>query len=151
TLEIEGQMFNRARFSPDGRRVVTAGSDSDAQVWDARSGELIQRLQGHASGLWDADFSSDGRYVVTASRSGSVRAWDLDSGEVWPLARGHGDSAYTAQFSPDGDFVLAACFDGTVRLFSVWLDDVLDMAEAMPKRQLTLDEQDRLSRTPAAA
>ncbi len=150
-LKLDGQSFNRARFSPDGRRLVTASGGSDAQIWDVRSGELIQRLQGHASGLWDADFSNDGRYVATASRNGSVRAWDLDSGEVWPLARGKGDSAYAVQFSPDGDFVLVACFDGTLRLFSVWLDDVLDMAEAMPKRQLTLDEQDRLSRSPSAA
>ena len=39
----------RAAFSPDSRRVVTASWDSTARVWEAETGKLIARLEGHTA------------------------------------------------------------------------------------------------------
>src|SRR5689334_5519365 len=36
-----------ARFSPDGRRVVTASLDNGARVWDATPGKLLGDLSEH--------------------------------------------------------------------------------------------------------
>ena len=43
-----------ARFSPNGRHVVTASWDNAARIWDARTGRLERELQGHTGYVNDA-------------------------------------------------------------------------------------------------
>ncbi len=37
----------RASFSPDGARIVTASGDRTARLWDATTGQEIIALRGH--------------------------------------------------------------------------------------------------------
>ncbi len=38
---------NRAAYSPDGTRIVTASDDKTARIWDARTGAQLAVLSGH--------------------------------------------------------------------------------------------------------
>ncbi len=71
-------MVTAARFSADGRRIVTASLDREAHVVDAVSGRRLAVLRGHAGPVLDAAFSADGRSVVTGGRDGCIRVWPLD-------------------------------------------------------------------------
>ena len=62
-----------ARFSPDGRWVVTA-ANRGARI-DARTGLLVLRLQGHEGTLTSAAFAPDGRAIVTGGEDGTVRRY----------------------------------------------------------------------------
>ncbi len=53
-----------ARFSADGRWVVTAGPTA-AGLWKTRDGSLLFFLRGHTQALRTALFSGDGRWIVT--------------------------------------------------------------------------------------
>lgn len=64
-----------ARFSPDGRRIVTASADRTARLWDALTGHPVGVPMRHTKDVW-ALFSSDGRHVVTASDDGTARVWN---------------------------------------------------------------------------
>src|ERR687891_400970 len=66
----------RARFSPDGKSVVTASDDRRATVFDAFSGTVLAELIGHEDTVVDAVFSPDGATVVSASPDGTARLWD---------------------------------------------------------------------------
>ncbi len=66
-----------ATFSPDGVRIVTAGWDGTAKIWDAQSGRELFTLTGYTDALWDAELSLDGRRIVTCSRDGTARIWDV--------------------------------------------------------------------------
>ena len=71
-----------ARFSPDGRWIVTAGPRT-AGLWDARTGEFFAPtgladpfLRGPLRGpISSAVFTPDGLRIVTASGDGTVRTY----------------------------------------------------------------------------
>jgi len=119
--------INHAAFSPDGRRVATAGGEamgsSEACVWDARSGEPITPPMLHPLEVNRVAFSPDGRRVVTASgggevaRGGEAILWDAETGKALSDPLAHGDAVIDAAFSPDGRRVVTASADGTARVW----------------------------------
>ena len=72
---------NRAMFSPDGQRIVTA-VDKSARVWNASSGQLLATLEGDTGGVMSAVFSPDGQRIVTASYRGTAQVWNTSSGQL---------------------------------------------------------------------
>jgi len=46
-----------ARFSPNGKLVVSAGTDCTARVWDVQSGKELKILQGHESQVFTFTFT----------------------------------------------------------------------------------------------
>jgi WD40 repeat protein len=101
--------FGSARFSPDGRRVVTAFGEYPeltAQVWDPETGRLLTLLTGHEGPVASAEFSPDSKRVVTASLDATARVWDTASGKEIRKLVGPKVGLAFAQFSPDGRQVL---------------------------------------------
>src|SRR6185295_5753044 len=67
-----------ARFSADGKYIVTTSADKTARVWDASvgsssSGRLVAELRGHTGAINSARFDRTGRYVVTAGDDKTAR------------------------------------------------------------------------------
>jgi WD40 repeat protein len=108
--------------------IVTAGADHVARLWDARTGEPLHSLEGHAAELACARFSPDGRKIVTCSRNQFVkttvtgrttttktwagadptcRIWDAATGECLLILRFDAKrSARGVVWSPDGTRVV---------------------------------------------
>jgi WD40 repeat protein len=106
-----------ARFSADGRRVLTGSADGSARRWHITDDPAI--LRGHDAGIEHASFASDARRVVTASMDGTVRVWPRD-GKPPTLLRGHREgSSVLAALSPDGARLATAGSDGLARLWAL--------------------------------
>jgi WD40 repeat protein len=105
-------------FSPDGKRLASAGEDRVARLWDAATGELLATCEGHTDKILDAAFSRDGARLVTAASDGTVRQWEADTGRQIgaPYERHIGEVA-AAVYSPDGQWVASAGTDRTVRVW----------------------------------
>ena len=107
------------RFSPDGSRLVTAGKDGTARVWDAAGGRCLQVLDHKGTEVNSAAFSPDGKSVATASDDGFVRLWDVASCAVKRrFSPPHTDEAYAALFTPDGKRLVSASRDGRLVVWS---------------------------------
>jgi WD40 repeat protein len=78
-VELRGHTrpINNAKFSPDGRLIVTASTDNTARVWLAATGQAISIFPGHNSDIDEAEFSPDGKLVVTAGLDGTARVWEV--------------------------------------------------------------------------
>ena len=123
-----------AVFSPDGLRVVSTqmaqrsgdvtsdnntvtSNDSIALLWDALSGRVIRRFEGHGAQVYDAAFSPDGKQIVTASFDNTARIWDAATGATIAVLSGHSASVLSAAFSPQGDRIVTASADKTARVW----------------------------------
>ncbi|MGZ8783760.1 MAG: WD40 repeat domain-containing protein, partial [Gaiellaceae bacterium] len=67
-------VVSEARFSPDGRWIVTAGPGKPG-LFDAATGELIYLFQGHEGKLLSAAFDATSRRIVTGGRDGTVQTY----------------------------------------------------------------------------
>jgi eukaryotic-like serine/threonine-protein kinase len=117
-LEHKGWIgMEYAEFSPDGRRILTTGSDGTAQVWDAATGEPITPPLQHSSRVVHGLFSPDGHRVVTASFDNTARVWNADTGEPITPPLKHSNWVYHAEFSPDGRHVVTAGRDNRAQVW----------------------------------
>ena len=67
-------------FIPPNNKFIFATSfDCNAHVWDAYSGRLIVRLEGHTDSILDGSVSKDGKLALTSSMDGIVRLWCLQT------------------------------------------------------------------------
>ncbi len=92
----------RIAFTPDGKRLVTQGSDG-VRVWDAATGEELRHLAPGMGSTWGhSDLSPDGKQVAVTGHvpAGPIELWDVESGKkVGSL----GERFYLpVRFSPDG-------------------------------------------------
>ncbi len=95
-----------ARFSPDGKWIVTASVDT-VRVWNAQSGNPLTASLKHDADVVSAHFSPDGKWIVTAS-GGDARVWDAQSGQPLTEPLKHNDRILSARFSPDGKWIVTA-------------------------------------------
>ena len=122
-------MFNSARFSPDGSRIVTSSWYNTVQVWDAATGKELGILSGDADDHFvDAQFSADGKTIVTESftEGGGYHAY------LWDASTGHRRASlpgYAVRLSRDGEAIVTGTGD-TVCVWQTATGNLLTILQA---------------------
>ncbi len=111
------QVFGLA-YSPDGRTLVSGGSNLVVRIWDAATGRDRGQLWGHASTVTALAFRPDGRRLASGGSDTVVRLWDMDSGRQLRTFKGHTDRICSLAFSADGNTLASSSFDKTVKLWA---------------------------------
>jgi WD40 repeat protein len=74
--QTAGEEITTLSFSPDSRRLASAGFDAKVKVWDAETGQELLTLSGHKSWIWKTYFSPDGNRILSCGCDRTVRIWD---------------------------------------------------------------------------
>jgi WD40 repeat protein len=112
---------NAVAFSPDGRTVVTGGTDGNVRLWDAATQQEIgPPMSSDLEPVGAVTFSPDGTLVAAGSTDGNVQLWDTATQQEAGSALAAGAAEVDAlAFSADGKVLATAGQDGAARLWDV--------------------------------
>jgi WD40 repeat protein len=127
-LPLDTDALSSLVFTPDGKRMLTAGTGGEIQIRDADTGDVLDHFGRHTSTVRKVALSHDGRTVATITTDDPViRLWDLESHEPVAVLTGHVAPLNEVEFSPDDKLLVTGGTDTDV---GVWL---LDPTEAVKR------------------
>lgn len=112
-------------FSPDGKRLATAGYDRVIHLWEIpdepkEAAGPILTLKDHSDTVYGVAFHPDGKLLASVSADRAVKVWDAATGKRLYTLSDPTDWVYAVAWSPDKKHLAAAGVDKSVR---VWAAD----------------------------
>jgi WD40 repeat protein len=111
----EDYVVTQARLSPDGRGIVSGGSDGTARLWVAATSAPGGKGMRHTGPVRWVEYSPDGRRVATASDDGTAREWDAATGDPLSPPLSHGGAVIRLAFA--GERLATVSADGTAAIW----------------------------------
>ena len=59
------------------------------KVWNAKTGDLVQTLEGHSGSVTSVCFNHDGSQIASGSRDRTVKVWNAKTGDLVQTLEGH--------------------------------------------------------------
>jgi WD40 repeat protein/tetratricopeptide (TPR) repeat protein len=125
-----------AKFSPDGRILLTTGKDDMVCLVEGTTGKPHLPSLPHSGELMAATFSPNGSQVLTRCADGTARLWDLVTGPRRTQPPWIAAVDGKAWFSPDGRLVLIHKKDGRMEVKDAWSGRSAGAAWQGPKQIL---------------
>jgi WD40 repeat protein len=130
-------IVEKLAFSPDSRRLVSAGADGTIRIWEATSGSFVSAVKGETGSVTALAFSDDSTYLAAGMKDGSTRIWALSSGNCIAVVRGHLDAVKAVGFTAEKREVVTVAADRTIRLTNI---------AAILRAQMTVGSGERYTR-----
>lgn len=106
-----------ARFSPEGKRVASAGADRYLRTFDVATGAPLRRFEGHTNYVLGVAWKSDGETIASAAADNTIKIWEAETGDQKRTISQQLVKPVTAvQFVGDTSNVLSSSGDRRVRM-----------------------------------
>src|SRR5262249_28688289 len=133
-------------FSPDGKRLGSAGVDGTVRLWDLSSGQVVRTYSEHTQPLAPDGlaFGADSQHLTSVSVGGGVKVWGGATRAT--LSTSHIDGPLVScAFRRDGQWLALGGEDGTVKVYQTdpWKEVRTLEAHASEVRYLALSPDGR--------
>ncbi|MBC7821010.1 MAG: PD40 domain-containing protein, partial [Planctomycetaceae bacterium] len=118
-------VVNSLAIHPQSDQLASAHDDKTIRVWNARTGEELRTLRGHAGPVRAVSYRPDGQWLASGSDDQTIRLWDAASDRELKVLSGHTDAVTTVSFSPDGKYLASGSADQTIKLWDAMTGDEL--------------------------
>jgi len=112
-------------FSPDGKYVLSGGSNGQMDLWNISSRKAIRTVEA-SGGFMDprvnaVSFSSDGKLALSGGSDNTVRLWNAINLTQLNKFVGHDSfvGVNSVAFSPDGRYALSAGYDSKIIMWDL--------------------------------
>jgi WD40 repeat protein len=108
-------------YTPDGKRLVSAGADRTVKVWNPATGERLYTMSEALDGLNALAVDPSGKFVAAGGLDKTIRIWELGekSATLRSTLIAHEDAILKLAYSRDGKVLISAAADRTLRAFAV--------------------------------
>ncbi|MEP0855588.1 WD40 repeat domain-containing protein [Trichocoleus sp. DQ-U1] len=78
---IAGDIAHAVAFTPNNNQIIAGLSNGTVKVWDVKTGQIAQTLQGHRYAVHAIALSPNGQLLASGSSDQTVKLWDLQTGK----------------------------------------------------------------------
>jgi len=111
-----------AIYSPDETMIASGGGSREHEfikIWDANTGKLIAKPEGHTLGVYCLAWTADGKTLISGSFDCSIRTWNTTTWQQINVFTGHTEIVRGIALSPNGRILASVSWDGTARLWNL--------------------------------
>ena len=103
-------------YSSDGNFLVSGSWDYCVVIWNASTGEMIKKLDGHKNCVRSIAVSPNNKYIASGSslsrNIGQICIWNIESGDCLKTIDAHTEAVFALAFSPDNKFLVSGAERG---------------------------------------
>ncbi|OBT87340.1 hypothetical protein VE02_03008 [Pseudogymnoascus sp. 03VT05] len=107
---------NVVRWTPEGRRLLTASSSGEFTLWNGTGFNFETIQQAHDVAIRALSYSHNGDWLISADHDGIIKYWQPNFNNV-KVIQGHGDPIRDMAFSPNDSKFVTASDDSTLKIF----------------------------------
>jgi len=107
-----------ARYSPNGRYIAVGGADSQLELFDANTKQLLQRFDASDKCfIYDAVFTLDSKNIICTAGD-KLRVWNIETGKrIQELSTKHTNCIRSIALDASGHHLVSAAEDGKAFLW----------------------------------
>jgi len=118
TLRDPSGCSGRVAWSPDGRLLASGAVSGAVSIWDAQTGQLVNRFgEGALPRVNSVAWSHDGD-IATGHENGTIAIWEVRSGDLITTLPEHGEPVTDVAWSPKDERLASTGMDGYIRIWN---------------------------------